>query len=392
MRTVAYIQATSEVGGSDIALWHLVSHLDRTACRPIAVLPAIGPLVPKLEAAGCKVLIEPMVQLRPVRQPGYQARYLIQFWPTVFRIAGLLRRERVDLVHTNSLYSLYGGWAARLAGVPHVWHMREIPELPSTISGPLYAMVLGLSAGIITMTDAVAEIFGPRRSRSAKIQTIYDGVDLNTFNPNVSGERIRKALGLATDTPLVGFVARLDPWKGVEVFIQMAAEVSLHHPAAHFMVCGGQLNGYQDYARQMERLAEGLGLAGRMHFTGWTYRLDDIPEVMAALDVLVHSPVRPEPFGLVLVEAMATGKPVVASRAGGIPEVVEADTTGILFGPGDWGHAANAVLDLLGDRPRAVAMGQAGRRRAERLFEVGAYAARVEAFYESMAGRREQAA
>ncbi len=384
MKTVVYVQPTSEVGGSDIALLRLVSHLDRKAYRPLAVLPSDGPLVSRLQAAGCGVVIQPMMQLRSLRNAGYQAAYLARFWPTVFALTGLIRREHADLVHTNSLFGLYGAWAALLARVPHVWHVREIPQLPVGLVRPLTAMAMRLSARVIAMTDAVARLFERESVSSGKVLTIPDGIDLQAFHPRVHGGRIRGELKIPAGAPLIGFVGRLDPWKGADVFIRAAAEIAKQRPDARFLVCGGELVGYQAYATQLEQLAGALGLAHQIHFTGWRYRLDDIPEVMAAMDVLLHTSVRPEPFGLVLVEAMATGKPVVASKAGGVLEVVDPNVTGLLARPGDWREVADGALRLIREPATAEAMGRAGRRRAERLFEVGAYARKIEALYGSV--------
>ncbi len=211
--------------------------------------------------------------------------------------------------------------------------------------------------------------------------SIPDGIDLTVYHPSVRGERIRRELDIDPTAPLVGFVGRLDPWKGADVFVRAAAEISRQRSDVRYLVCGGELPGYESYAERVKGLAWDLGLEGRIHFTGWVYRLDDIPEVMAAIDVLVHTSVRPEPFGLVLVEAMAAAKPVVASNAGGVQEVVEANVTGLLAEPGDWCGVADALGALLADPVRAQAMGRAGRERAERLFEVGAYARKIEALY-----------
>jgi glycosyltransferase involved in cell wall biosynthesis len=227
------------------------------------------------------------------------------------------------------------------------------------------------------MTDAVARAIGEGKY----VYTIPDGIDLERFNPRVSGERIRRELGVSDSERLVGFVARLDPWKGAEVFVRAAAEVSRARNDTRFLVCGGELPGYETYASDLGRLARDLGIEDRVLFTGWKYRLDDIPEVMAALDVMVHASIRPEPFGLVIVEAMATATPVVAADDGGVREVVEPGVTALLARPGDHDGVAGAVLEILGNPARAAAMGNAGRARAERLFEVGVYVRRVEAVY-----------
>ena len=382
--TVVYVQPTSEVGGSDIALYRLVSHLDRAVYRPVVVLPREGPLVSKLRSAGCRVVILPMMQLRSVRSIGYQAAYAARFWPSVFRLAALLRRERADLVHSNSLYSLHSPWAALLARVPHICHVREIPDAPKPLRKLLTTTAARLSARVIPMTHAVAALFNSAGAADSKLTVIPDGIDLTEFHPSVSGARIRRDLAIPANAPVVGFVGRLDPWKGADVFVRAAGEVAKRCPAARFLVCGGDLPGYEAYAEGVRRLALEAGLDGRIDFTGWTYRLDDIPEVMAALDVLVHTSTRPEPFGLVLVEAMATAKPVVAANDGGVPEVVEDGVTGRLVEPGNWRAVAAAVDDLLADPSRAAAFGAAGRARVESLFEVGAYVDKVQALYASI--------
>jgi glycosyltransferase involved in cell wall biosynthesis len=383
-KTVVYVQPTSEVGGSDIALFRLVTHLDRHMYRPVVVLPRPGPLLPKLEAASVRVIVLPMMQLRSIKSLRYWMHFLISFWPTVFRLAALLRAERADIVHTNSLFSLYGPWAALLTRVPHIWHIREIPTVPALPQKMAMDTVLRLSARVIAMTDAVAQLFQGATAGRSKVAVIPDGIDLSAFNPSVCGNRIRRDLGIGEGAPLIGFVGRLDPWKGADVFLRAAAAIAKHRQDAHFVVCGGEVAGYESFAASLKGLGHELGLTGRIHFTGWEYRLDDIPEVMAALDVLVHTSVRPEPFGLVMVEAMATGTPVVASLGGGVAEVVKPNVTGLVVKMGDWSGVAAAVLDLLSNPNRIVEMGKAGRTHAECLFDVAVYVRRVVSLYASV--------
>jgi glycosyltransferase involved in cell wall biosynthesis len=384
--TVVYVQPTSEVGGSDIALLRLVSRLDTARFRPVVVLPRNGPLVERLQATGASVRILPMQQLRPSWSPREQGRFLLHFWPTVRRLARLVRLEDAALVHSNSMYSFYGAWAARLARVPHVWHVREFPELPGPLLQAMTFMVRRHSARTVAMTTAIAELFPGVARQRGEVVRIPDGIDLDVFHPQVDGARIRRELGLDPGAPLIGFVARLDPWKGADVFLRAAAIVARSHPAAHFLVCGGELAGHRSHATEIRTLADQLGIAGRVHFTGWRYRLDDIPEVMASLTVLVHTAIRPEPFGLVLVEAMATGRPVVAARDGGVPEVVDDGVTGVLCPPGDAEACATAINRMLDDPELSARMGGAGRRRAEQLFEVRAYTRAVERLYGDVLG------
>jgi glycosyltransferase involved in cell wall biosynthesis len=146
-------------------------------------------------------------------------------------------------------------------------------------------------------------------------------------------------------------------------------------------VSGGAIyetEGHEGYADRLMRRAVDLGLGGRVHFLG---NRDDVPEILAALDVLVHVPSAPEPFGRVVAEAMAVGKPVIAARAGGLPEIVEDEVTGLLVPPGDVAATAAALTRLLRDPALRARLGAAGRRQAEQRFDPGMHAERVMAAY-----------
>jgi glycosyltransferase involved in cell wall biosynthesis len=212
---------------------------------------------------------------------------------------------------------------------------------------------------------------------------IPDGIELDNFIQRSVPTHLRETLSIPESVPLVGFVARLVPWKGPDVFIRMAAEVAREQPDVRFLICGGELPGYQGYSDWLRLLAAELGLADRVYFLGWA-NPDDMPEVMASLDILVHASVRPEPFGLVIVEALACSKPVVASRAGGVSEIVEDGVSGVLVTPGDWKAMGKAVVSLVHDPSRARSIGLAGRERVSRLFGIGSHIDAIESLYDSL--------
>ena len=377
---ILYIQPNSEVGGSDLALLRMVEALDQTLYQPAVLLPKDGPLVPRLRAAGAQVHFLPMIQLRTLPSLSYQSRYLAQFWFTVARMRKLIRDERIDLVHSNSLYCLYGGFAALLAGRPHVWHIREIPPQIPLARAALGRMVLSLSRLVISMTLACTRglIAAPAH---AKVEILSEGLDLATWTRGPGLRDIRGELQLAADTPVVGFVARLDPWKGLDVFLDAAAQVAARHPDAVFLVSGDAPAGFEAYRDGMVARAAQLGLGDKVRFLGWRYRMDDIPALMASLDIFCHTSIQPEPFGLVLIEAMAMGCPVIAAKAGGPLEIAEDGVSGLLTAPGDATALAQAVCGLLADPPRRRAMAAAGRARVEQRFSRSAFALRLHEIY-----------
>lgn len=373
------MQSSSEIGGSDVCLLRLVAGLDRTRFQAFVALPKEGPLSGALRASGATVLVEPCMHRLSTRLgAAHYVRYAAGYPLAVWRLARLIRREGIDLVHTNTLHALHGFAAAWLARRPHVWHVREI-VLQSRVMRRLELFLARRFADrILAMSGAIAAMFAPAPRQLA---VLHDGIDLNAFRPDqrtAGGPLVRRELGLAADDVVAGVVCRLDHWKGVDVFLRAAARV----PQAKFIVAGGAVEGREEFAASLHALARGLGVDVR--FTGWRYGPERIAELHAALDVLVLPSVWPEPFGLVLLEAMASGKPVIATRHGGPLEIVAEGETGLLVAPGDVDELAAAMTALLRDAALRERMGRAARARAERAFDETTYVAAVQRLYDEV--------
>ncbi|HEY6224636.1 MAG TPA: glycosyltransferase family 4 protein [Gemmatimonadales bacterium] len=304
---------------------------------------------------------------------GLAARSL----PTVWELARIARAAKSDLIHTNGIKAhLLGGLAGRMLWKPVVWHVRDFP--PEGMNGVgLRAAAKTLPRLVFTNSAAVAAAVRARAAPRAPVVTLYNAVDLERFNPRRSGSAVRAELQIESGAPLVGMVAHLTPWKGHADFLRIARAVSLQVPGVRFLVSGGPIyetEGHAGYEESLRSLAAELGIADRVTFLG---SRTDIPEIMAALDVLVHCPTAPEPFGRAVAEAMGAGKPVIASKEGGVPELVEDGRTGVLIPSGDIAAFAAALRRLLDDQPLRRRMGSAGRLRAEAMFGVEAHAERV---------------
>lgn len=380
---VLYVQPNSEIGGSDICLLRMVQTLDKNRFAPTVVMPCDGPLVPAFEREGAAVRFVPMAHLRTIPSPRYQVGYTARYWPTVFALRRAILAENPAIVHTNSLYSLYGAWAARLAGRPHVWHIREIPPNVPVARPALAAFVRSMSAKVVHMTRACERsLFGARPPRNSCI--LYEGLSLQEFGAGITGARIRAGIGIGPETPLVGFVGRLDPWKGLDVFVRAAAIVHRLFPGAHFLVAGDAPKGYERHALEMRELADRSGVAAQMHFCGFRHGFREIPELMASLDVFCHTSVRPEPFGLVIIEAMAMRRPVIATAMGGPLEILVDGESGFLVPPGQPERLAASVLRLLADRQLAETIGNAARHRIESRFTVSGFRDNLSAIYDNV--------
>jgi glycosyltransferase involved in cell wall biosynthesis len=368
---ILYLQSTSETGGSDISLLRIVQKLDKNRFQAFVALPSDGPLVDQLEDAGCEVFIlSDMKKLTTRRGKRYFLSYLLNYPRAVLAILRLIREQKIDLVHTNTLHNLYGFMAARLAGLNHVWHVREI-VLQSKIVRPIELFLARrFSDRVVVTSEAVGEMFSDRAGvPPSNLRKIPNAIDTELYHPRNDGASIFEEMKIQAGIPLVGLVCRMDHWKGVDTFLKAAAICKKEFPDARYLVVGGAIEGREAYASEMEQLAGELRVNDVVRFTGWRYRTQDMPKVHAALDVLVLASRWPEPFGLVLLEAMATGKPIVSTDQGGPREICVDGETAILVPPQDPEKMAAAILSLLRDPSRARQMGVAGRKRVEELFD-----------------------
>ena len=354
---VVYLDHSAMLSGGELALARLLPALD--GVEPHVILAEYGPLTQTLRTAAISVEVLPMASVaRELRRDRIRAGRLplgsvVVAAAYVVRLAGRLRRLRPDLVHTNSLKAaIYGGLAARLAGVPVVWHVRDrITEdyLPSFAVRLVRALARWVPAGIIANSRSTLDTLGPLRCPTAVVPSPIDPALL---------DRVRPPRGDRAFT--VTIVGRLAQWKGQHVFLEAFAKAFPGGPE-RALVVGSALFGETDYERQLHALAARLGLTDRVEFTGFT---DDVAGQLDRADVLVHASVIPEPFGLVVVEGMAAGLPVIAADAGGPAEVITNGVNGLLYPLGDVNALATALRGLAADEDLGARLSANARARA----------------------------
>lgn len=387
---VLYVSPQGFIGGAERSLLLLLSALDRERVAPAVIAFEDGPFLERARAAGVPADVVPIpapLLGATQRYRGYSAAQALGLVaaaaPAVARLRAAIRSRRPAIVHTNGIKAhVLGGFAGRLAGVPVVWHLRDFPH-----DGATGRFVRGLArtlpSHVIVNSGAVAASLGLARS----VTTVHNGVDFHAFSPEVDGRPFRRSLGLAPEHLVVGLVAHLTPWKGHLLFLDACAVVAAAEPRTRFVLVGAPVygtEGHGGYADEVRRKIDQLGLSDRVVLAGFR---DDMPAVMRGLDVLVHTSSEPEPFGRTLIEAMASARPVVATAAGGVPEVVSDGETGVLVPPRDARALADAIRRLAEDAPLRDKLGRAGRERAVTRFGADRHAAAVEAVYRAVVGR-----
>ncbi|HEY8880306.1 MAG TPA: glycosyltransferase [Roseateles sp.] len=343
------------VGGMETWVERLIERMPRERFRFTALLPADGAYADRLRALGAEVFIVEMAD-----DPA---------WSSVQTAVGLVTAGQVDLLHAHLPRAhVLAGLVGRLTGRPVLATVHG--RVPTLLDLEVHRTA-GSHLSVVCRASHVAAL--ALGVSTARLSCETNGVDTVVFQPRQrEHSALRDALGLAQDTPLFGFVGRLSPEKGPEVFVRAAA---LMRGAQGVVVGDGPMRA------QVQALAESLGLAGRLHFLGLR---EDMPGVYGELDVVVSSSYS-EAMPLALMEAMASGLPLVATRVGGVPDLVEQGRNGWLVAPGDFNDIAGRCATLLADAGLRRSMGERSRERAVQRFDLADGVRRVGALMERLA-------
>jgi glycosyltransferase involved in cell wall biosynthesis len=368
-RRVLYVNSWSTAhGGSSTSLIDVVTHLDPARYRPVVMCPAEGELPDRLRELRIPVVVRGIH--RPTREELH--RFIFEV-PLHWR---WLRAEGIDLVHGNTSASRRSIVQATVsAGLPYVQHVRNVVRNPAKNYG------YQVADRIVCNSDATAAVFREEPALRGKTLTIYNAVDLSQYDG--ASDTRRKELGIDASRPVIGFVGQIVPRKGVTTLIRAMAAIATAVPDALLVIVGCPPPDETAYDEECRRLVTELGLGDRVRFMG--YRRD-VPAFMRTFDVFAL-PTRSEPFGKVVIEAMAGGAAVVASRVGGIPEIITGPELGLLIAPDDPDALAKAAVACLGDAPRRRAMAERALASVHARFTMDAMLARMQSLYDDVIAR-----
>ncbi|HEV2968620.1 MAG TPA: glycosyltransferase [Pirellulales bacterium] len=338
---VMFLNTSLEVGGAETLLVNLVRRIDRTRFAPeVCCLKTKGELG---ELLGAEV-------------PVFSDLLRNKFDPRILgRLKRLFRDRRIDAAVTVGAGDkmFWGRLAAWRAGVPVIASALHSTGWPDGIGR--------LNRWLTPLTDMFIAVAAPHGRHlveregfpESKVCVIPNGVDINRFRARPSDPRLRRQLGVPASAPLAGILAALRPEKNHEMFLQVAAGVRRQIPSANFLVIG---DGPE--REKLERIAAELKIAGAVHFLGTR---TDVPELLNLLDVLLLTS-RNEANPVSILEALACGKPVVATRVGSVPESVLDEQVGYLVEPESVDAMTRRVVELFRDQSLAQALGAAGRQ------------------------------
>ncbi|MDQ2686756.1 MAG: glycosyltransferase family 4 protein [Armatimonadota bacterium] len=383
-KTILFLDHTAQMGGGEVALFNLVTALDSERFTPVVLLASDGPLVERLRGTGVETHLLPLdPSVVGARKGGLGASSLLHIAQAarmvgyVLRLARWARGRRVDLIHTNSLKAdIYGGLAGRLARVPVLWHIRDHIDgeyLPPRVAATFRLLARTLPTAVVAISESVRRRLASRPGQPVKV--VHDGCALHWFAVPAL------AAGPPPAAPVVALIGRIAAWKGQHVFLRAAALTLRDRPGVRFQIVGSAMFGEEEYERSLHDLAGELGLGDRIEFLGFR---DDVPALLASTDVVVHASTLGEPFGQVVIEGMAAGRPVVATNAGALPEIITDGETGLLVPPDDARAIASAIASLLDNPARAHAIGSAARERVRERFTVARTCDHIQVLYDQI--------
>lgn len=383
-RTILFVNPFSSaigVSGADVCLIDLIKALDKSNYSIFVALPTRSQFNKELRksyyyndyiAAGAKVAFIGMCLFYRTWNILAILKNFLELIPNICRLVSLIREYDVDIIHSNNMALIAPGIAAKITGRPCIYHIREIIRHPKIASIVYPFIMTKLADKIICISEAVAVMFRYLKLQEDFLYVIYDGVDLNEFHPGVDGTKLRKELHLDENVPLIGMVGRISRRKGHIYFIEASKMIKDKIPEAKFVIAGwidSEFKRYRNLLNMLQKRIEELGLKDDFYFLG---NRRDVPEIMKALDVHImasSSYAAPEPFGRVIVESMAIGTPVVATRDGAAPEIIN-DENGILVPIANPEAIAEKVIALIENKELYQQLSKNAIRAAKESFNV----------------------
>jgi glycosyltransferase involved in cell wall biosynthesis len=398
MRRILYVDQAEAFGGSLVVAGMLVNKLDRAAFSPSVAIAFEDEFTQRLFASA-EATYKARSALTYTDMERLRARVDTIKWAWLRKLAGLLLsfldvlastkhcldlamlilRKRIAVVHSNN--SAEAVVAALITRRPVIFHLHGAFGAPVVAR---HRFMFRRCSALVAISKYVKETAVRAGLDASQIEIVPNGTEL----PRVGAEEAaatRQRWGIEPHEPLVALVGRVVEWKGHREFVLAAAEVHKRYPDAHFMFVGDVSDGSPRFLAELYDLARELGLEDRLHCTGY---VSNVSAHIAAANVIVHASIEPEPFGLVIIEGMAMGRPVVASSLGAGPEIITDGVDGLLADPRDSGMLAGAICRLLDDKNFADTIGRQARTTVESKYRASVMARNFERIYERVASRK----
>ena len=367
---VLYVHGTAAIGGAETDLLSIIRELDRTKFEVFVACPGQGPFVNKVEELGIPVWKMNFPAWRKLKDIGRIP------W-CVFTLIRLIKRWNIELIHVNDYWWAPMVWrASQIRKVPFIVHIRQQIE-----SRRIKQYGLARPELLVAVSDDIRRVVIQNGVSADAIQVVHSGIELSQRFDSLNGEAIRERYHLQSHQPVIGTIGNLFPRKGHEYLIEAVEDIRKVVPDIFCFIVG---TGEKKYTEKIKDMVGTKGLESCFAFVG--FQADPL-QYLAAFSVFVLPSII-EGFPIVLLEAMAMGKPVVASQVGGVPELVEDGVTGVLVPSGSSESLGKAIITLLRDPETQTRMGKSGKQRVKTLFSLRQSVGKIEELYRSVVSQK----
>lgn len=380
-KKILFLYDSTVLGGAEKSLLYLIKNLNRKKFSPIVVLPDRGFLFRQLDLLGIDVRLMEIRRLRKTANLFKLFNYLLHLLRVAYQLRLLINTEKINIIHANSLSAqIQVNFVRGVKNIPKIWHIRDI--FPHHLSIRLSIKYAALyTTKIVAISRAVKDNLVKMGILEDKITVIYNGIDFGEIKKvSHNNETVRRKFKVGSDCYIIGMIGSISYSKGQDIFIQAAHMVLKEFPDTLFVIVGGYFPENLSYYQEMRQLVEKLQMKEKVVFLD---PVEEIEELICSLDIVVNMSREREGLGRSILEGMALGKPVVGSKIGGIPELVDEDC-GILIDSENVNELFEKLCFLIKDRNLMIKMGENGKKKIEKSFNIKLKVKELEGVFNSV--------
>lgn len=387
MKTILIIHQSAELYGSDKTMLYFLSELDKTKYLPIIVLPFDGPLKNELEKNNIKVVIAPVLKIyRKIFTPKNIFKFIKEYYQGIKALDTLNKEYKFDLVYTHTLAALIGILFAKKRKIKHLWHVQEIIAKPKILNF-LFKKILSLDCNHKVAYDSIATMNfwienNPKLTK--KSEAVWNGVETKNIKSftDVELQEVREKFFFSSKEEIViSLVGRINSWKGQQLLLKSFNQLVKKYNTIKLVYLGSAPPNQEIFEIELKNQISEFGLEDKVVLIPFQ---KEIEKFWNAIDIAVVPSTEPEPFGMVVIEAMLAKKPVVASNHGGPTEIVIHNETGLLFEPNNHNSLTDALEKLIKDEQLRKLYGVNGFNRVNTIFSLENHVNHFEKIFEEL--------
>ena len=366
MKNILFLHSSSELYGSDKSLLNLIINLDKSKYKIFVLLPQDGPLVKKLEKINnVNVIFEDFAILRRKNLNFIGLiKYGMQFIKSINFINKLIKKYNINIVYTNTAVVFVGAISAKLMRKKSVWHIREI--ISNNFERKIVSRVVNRYADIIIANSKATGL--AITDDKEKLRIIYNAIDTTNVDLEVNEK--------SNDGPVtIGMAGRINRWKGQKLFIDVAELISKKDNNLEFLIAGSAFEGEDFLVKELEEYIIEKHLGDKVKLLGL---VENMNSFYNQIDIFILPSTQPEPFGLVVLEAMARGIPVVATNHGGPTEIITNGKNGFLVSYDNPNEMSKIICELIDNKEFRYNIGHNGKKNQEINFSINSYVNDIE--------------